>query len=163
MVLRPLIHDIWLAGIVLQVILVGILAFRKAWMRFPFFAAYASFSLFETGFTLAVAKNGMLYFYSYWICEAIATILGLAVVYEVFRGLFSSHAALRRIAELVFRGALVLLVLFGIVVVWSQSSVDKASIGSVVMVVAEATRVVEVGLLMFLFLFSTAFGLHWGA
>jgi len=114
MVLRPLIHDIWLAGIVLQVILVGILAFRKAWMRFPFFAAYASFSLFETGFTLAVAKNGMLYFYSYWICEAIATILGLAVVYEVFRGLFSSHAALRRIAELVFRGALVLLVLFGV-------------------------------------------------
>ena len=30
-----------------------------------------------------------------------------------------------------------------------------------VMVVEEATRIIEVGLLMFLFLFSTAFGLHW--
>jgi prepilin signal peptidase PulO-like enzyme (type II secretory pathway) len=29
------------------------------------------------------------------------------------------------------------------------------------MVVAEATRIVEVGLFMFLFLFSSAFGLHW--
>ncbi len=30
-----------------------------------------------------------------------------------------------------------------------------------VMMVEEATRIIEVGLLMFLFLFSTAFGLHW--
>jgi len=105
----------------------------------------------------------MWYFDSYWICQAIATILGLAVVYEVFNALFSHHAALRKIAKWVFRGAVALLVLLGFIVVASQASVERTSIGSVVMVVAEATRIVEVGLLMFLFLFSTAFGLHWRA
>jgi hypothetical protein len=163
MVLRSLIHDIWLVGIALQVLLAGVLLSKKTWTKFPFFTLYAAFNLLEAGFTFAVAKNGMLYFYAYWICQAIATILGLAVVYEVFRGLFSHHAALRKIAELVFRAALALLILLGFVVVWSQSSGDTTSIGSVVIVVAEATRVVEVGLLMFLFLFSTAFGLHWRA
>src|SRR5438270_7570359 len=163
MALRPFIHDAWFAATVLQILLVAVLLIRKTWTRFPIFTVYAAFNLFEAGVTYALSKNGMWYFYSYWICQAIATILGLAVVYEVFNALFSHHAALRKIAKWVFRGAVALLVLLGFIVVASQASVERTSIGSVVMVVAEATRIVEVGLLMFLFLFSSAFGLHWRA
>jgi hypothetical protein len=53
------------------------------------------------------------------------------------------------------------LVLMGCVVLYAQSAADKDKLSAAVMVVEEATRIIEVGLLMFLFLFSTAFGLHW--
>lgn len=158
---RPLIHDAWLVSTALQVLLVGVLLVRKTWSKFPIFTAYAFFNLFEAVLTYSLSGNGMLYFYSYWGCQAIAAILGLAVVYEVFNALFSAQAALRRIARIVFRGAVALLVLLGVIVVLSQASVDRNIFGNVVIVVAEATRIVEVGLFMFLFLFSTAFGLHW--
>src|ERR1051326_3167086 len=163
MAIRSLIFDIWYVGIALEVVLAGVLLARKAWTKFPVFTAFACFNVIEAAVTYALRKNGIWYFYSYWICEAIATLLGLAVVYEVFNALFSHHAALRKLARMLFRVAIVLLVVLACIVVAKQSSAEKNSIDSVVMVVAEAARFVEVGLLMFLFLFSTAFGLHWRA
>jgi hypothetical protein len=160
---HSVIYNIWLFGTALEVLLVGVLLIRKTWMKFPLFTTYASFNLLVTALAYAVSKNGLLYFYFYWISEAIAIILGLAVVYEIFKALFSQHEALRKIARLVFSGAIVFLVLLGTVVAVSQPSVEKASISRVVMIAAEAARIVEIGLLMFLFLFSTAFGLHWRA
>jgi hypothetical protein len=163
MALRPLIHDTWLLATALQVLLVGVLLIRRMWSRFPIFTAYACCNLLEAALAYVTAGNGMLYFYSYWLCEAVTTVLGLAIVYEVFTALFAPHAALRRIARMVFRWGMVLLVLLGIVVIATEASVNRNMFGSAVMVIAEAARFVEVGLLMFLFLCSGAFGLHWRA
>jgi hypothetical protein len=161
MALRPLIHDVWLASIALQGLLAIVLIIRKTWTKLPIFTAYAFFNLAEAGITLAAARNGMWYFYSYWACEGVAVVLGLGVVYEVFQVLFSPHAALQRIAKLVFRVTLMLLLVLGVLVISSQPSVETNNIGSTMLVVGEATRMIELGLLMFLFLFSAAFGLHW--
>ena len=174
MVYRSLIYDVWVAASVLQFLLVTVLVFRRTWKKFPVFTAYAAFNLFEAGVTFAVSKNGMLYFFTYWACQAVATILGLAVVYEVFNALFSTHAALRKIARLIFSRGVILLILLGLLVMASELSlINNFSINSfsggmvlfsrVVMVVAEASRFVEMGLLVVLFLFSSAFGLHWKA
>ncbi len=163
MIFRSLLHNIWFIGTGLEVFLVGVLLARKAWRKFPFFTAYAGFNLLETALCYAVLKNAMLYFYVYWSGEAIAMMLGLAVVYEIFTSLFAHHEALRKMAKWVFRGTVLILVLLGLAVIAFQPSVERASVGGVVMVVAEATRIMELGLLMFLFLFSTAFGLHWRA
>jgi hypothetical protein len=163
MALRQLIHDTWLAATALQVLLVGVLLIRRTWARFPIFTAYACCNLLEAGLAYITAGNGMLYFYSYWICEAVTTVLGLAIVYEVFNALFEPHAALKKIAKIIFRGGVVLLVLVGVLVIVSEAFVNRHIFGSPVVVSAEAARFVEVGLLMFLFLSSSAFGLHWRA
>jgi len=163
MVFRSLLNNISFIGMGLEVVLVGVLLIRKAWRKFPLFTAYACFNLFDTAISYAAFGHGIWYFYVYWVGEAIAMILGLAVVYEIFKSLFSHHEALRKIAKLVFHAAIVLLVVLGLIVVAFQPSMEKTSLGRVVMVAAEATRIIEVGLLMFLFLFSTAFGLHWRA
>jgi len=57
----------------------------------------------------------------------------------------------------------VVLIILGVIVIFTQPQAERANIGSAFTVVAEASRMIEVGLLMFLFLFSTAFGLHWRA
>ena len=159
--IHSLIHGFWIGGIALQALLAVVLITRRTWVRFPIFATYAFFNLLEAAITYAVSGNGMVYFYTYWICEAISTVLGLAVVYEMFKSLFSPHPALRKLASGVFRGAMILLLVLGLIVVYKQSPTEGTSIGAAVMTAAEAARIVEVGLFMFLFLFSSAFGLRW--
>ena len=138
-----------------------VLLFKKRWKKFPVFTAYVLFNLVEAAVLLSVSTNGMVYFYTYWICEAITTMLGLGVVFEIFTALFSEHRALRKLALTVFRLAVIILVFLGLLVIFAQAQMEKTSVGSAGMVVAEAARSVELGLLVFLFLFSSAFGLHW--
>src|SRR5215467_3181682 len=102
MELKSLIGALSLAGMVLQGVLVAVLLGRKTWKRYPLFTIYGIFS-----FAMAVMLNILelraalfqhVYFYSYYIQEAIAMILGFCVVYEIFRHLFSTHRALLKLA-----------------------------------------------------------------
>jgi hypothetical protein len=158
---HSLIHSFWMVEIGLQALLAAVLLYRGKWRKFPLFTAYTLFNLLEAALAFCVSTNGMLYFYTYWICEAITTILALAVVYEIFTSVFSAHGALRRLSNTVLGSAVVVLVVLGIFVMFTQQQAESASIGSPILVVAESARFIEVGLLMFLLLFSTVFGLHW--
>src|ERR1051325_880672 len=160
---HALVHDVWIAGIGLQVVLAAVLLYRRMWRRFPLFAAYAFFNLFEAALAYSISGNSRVYFYTYWVCEAISIVLGFAIVYEIFTALFSTHLALRRLASTVFGVAVMVLMVVGVIVIYAQPQAEGTGFTSAIMVVAEGSRVVEVGLLMFLFLFSTAFGLHWRA
>jgi hypothetical protein len=162
MPLGSLIHDLWIGGIALQVLLAAILLAKEAWQKYPFFTAYIFFNLFETAATLSVyrVRGVYFYFYVFWICEAICIILGLAVVREIFTNIFAPHAALRKLATLIFRLAVVALIVLAFGAIYEQSG-NARSITNGVLLASEATRIVELGLIMFLFLSSSAFGLHW--
>lgn len=160
MALRSIIHDVWIVGIGVQVLLALFLMTKRTWKKYPVFSAYAFFNLFEAAVTYAVSGNGLVYFYTYWVCEAIGIVLGLAVVREIFMNLFSPHPALHKLATMIFRGAVVALVVLAYVVIYVQSG-SARGIPNAVLLAAEAARLVEVGLIMFLFLSSSAFGLHW--
>jgi hypothetical protein len=155
-----LIHDLWIASIALQVMLTATLLAKRAWRKYPMFSAYVFFTLFETAATLPSHRLGSAYFYTFWICEAIGIVLGLAVVREIFTNIFAPHAALRRLATIIFRVAVVALIVLACGAIYEQSASAK-SFARVVMVSTDGTRIVELGLIMFLFLSSSAFGLHW--
>jgi hypothetical protein len=160
MPLGSLIHDLWIASIALQVLLAAILLAKKAWHKHPMFVAYIFFNLFRTAATLSVRRMPDAYFYTFWICEAIGIFLGLAVVREIFTNIFAPHAALRKLATLIFRVAVVALILLACGAIYEQSA-NARSIARVVMVATDGTRIIELGLIMFLFLSAGAFGLHW--
>lgn len=150
---------------VLNFVLVGVLLGTKSFRRFPLFGTYAIFT-FVTSIVLYYMVLQHLvkttsYFYAYWIFEGISLVLGFAVVYEIFGRLLTPYPALRRLALLVFRWSTISLVIMGGLVLYAQSvrAIDWGA--TAVQLIEEAVRVIEVGLLMFLFLFSTAFGLHW--
>jgi hypothetical protein len=160
MTLRSLTEFLSIAGMVLQGALCVVLLGRKVWNRYPLFTAYALFS-FVVGIMLYfLQQHRTIFFYSYWIEETIAIGLGFAVVYEVFKNLFSAHKALLQLAGLIFRWTAVALFCLGVVVILAQLP-GATNLGKAVWVLEEATRVVEIGLLMFLFGASAAFGLHW--
>jgi hypothetical protein len=160
MPLGSLIHDLSIASIALQLLLAATLLAKRAWHKYPMFTAYVFFNLFETAVTFSSHRMGAAYFYTFWICEAIGIILGLAVVREIFTNIFSPHAALRRLANLIFRVAVVALILLACGAIYDQSG-NARSIARVLLLATDATRIVELGLIMFLFLSSSAFGLHW--
>jgi len=160
MSLRLVMNDIWVIGLCLQALLALTLLARKSWQRYPIFSAYVVFNLFGTALTYGVFRYKIVYFYTFWICDAIGIVLGLGVVREIFTNVFSPHPALRKLATIIFRVAVVLLVILACGVIYAQSG-NARGIGNGVLLAAEAARVVEVGLTMFLFLSSSAFGLHW--
>jgi len=160
MSLPSIINDIWVVGLCLQVLLALTLLARKSWQKYPIFSAYVFFNLFFTALAYAVFGNRVVYFYTFWICDAIGIVLGLGVVREIFTNVFSPHPALRKLAKIIFRVAVALLVMLAGGVIYAQSGNAKGVLNGVLLA-AEAARVVEVGLTMFLFLSSSAFGLHW--
>jgi hypothetical protein len=160
MPLGSLIHDLWIGSIAVQVLLAATLLAKRAWQKYPCFTIYIFFNLFKTGAIFSVYGNRGVYFYTFWGCEAICIVLGLAVVREIFTNIFSPHAALRKLATLIFRVAVVALILLACGAIYEQSG-NARSIANDVLLASEATRIVELGLVMFLFLSSSAFGLHW--
>ncbi|HEU4416665.1 MAG TPA: hypothetical protein VFT65_17880 [Candidatus Angelobacter sp.] len=153
-------RDLWILGIALQTLLAAVLLVKRSWRKYPAFTGYVLFNLFAAVAMYPLFPNKVLYFYGYWICEAIGIVLGLGVVREIFTNVFSPHPALRQLATLIFRVAIVILVVLAIGVIYAQSG-STSSIANAILLAEEATRIVEVGLVMFLFLSSSAFGLHW--
>jgi len=158
--LKMVIHELWYAQAAIQILLVVVVLARKMWIRFPSFSAYVLFNLAATLIKHTIQQRGILYFSTYWICEALAIVLGLAVVREIFMSLFAPHPALRKLATVIFRSAICLLIVMGCTVVYLQTPITQG-LAKAVLTGEEGTRIVEVGLIMFLFLSSSAFGLHW--
>src|SRR5205807_8551039 len=71
-----------------------------------------------------------------------------------------TYPALRALAKLVAQWIIVTLVVVGCIVIYAQSAAPNP-IRVAMLIVEEATRTIEVGALLFLFLFASAFGLHW--
>ncbi len=159
--LKSLFYAAWLSGLVLQVLLLLAIAARSAWRRFPMFALYSAITFAENFVAYWLSADHSLYFYVYLIGETVSILLGVAVVFEIFEHLFAPHPALKKLASQVFRVVAVALFLLGGAVIYIHAPLGKAGFVTALMVLEEAARIVEVGLIMGLFLCSSAFGLHW--
>jgi hypothetical protein len=152
------------AGVWLQVFLAVVILTRKTWTKCPIFVAYSFVNLFQSLVLLALRTwpaSSYAYFYCFWSFEALSVLLGFGVVYEVFRALLEPHLALRRLARVSFRCALLGLIVLACATVYVRATGPQHPIVTGVIIMEQGTRIVEVGLLMFLFVFSGAFGLHW--
>ncbi len=161
MPLKAYMTNLWFLALALQSLLALVLLAKRAWNKFPVFLGYSVFNLCAAAALYMVHGSRVTYFYTYWTCEAIGLILGFGVVYEIFGTILVPYPALRRVATVVCRTAIILLLVLGAIVIGAQSSGERNQIMASILVAEEATRIVELGLLMFLFLFSSAFGLHW--
>jgi hypothetical protein len=153
--------DVWLAGLVIQFSLAISMMARNVWAKFPIFAMYVLYTLGESVIAYVSLRRPGVFVYAYVLGEGLSVILGVALVYEVFVHLFSLHAALRRLARTSFQVVLALLVVFAGIVIYSKTPISRDGLFSALLLVEEAARILEVGLITFLFLFSGVFGLHW--
>src|SRR5579872_2649102 len=161
--LSSILQAVWFLQLALQGLLVAVLLAKGIWKKFRSFTTYAVLN-FLSGVTyylvFGVFKSAVplsASYYIYWIPQWVTLFLGIWTVYEIFGHLFVPYPTLRRLAAAIFQWAMVALVVLGVVVRFSQSSLAGRNALTSYIVAEEAMRVVEVGLLMVLFLFATTF------
>src|SRR5215831_4752361 len=70
----------------LLMVVAGVMVYRRLYREFPFFFTYLLAVIFADLLRLIVlhVNPGLLYFYVYWITEAVEVLLAFLVLYEVF-------------------------------------------------------------------------------
>ena len=162
--MRPLLANLVIAGILLQQLLALVVIGKRLWRSLPIFAAYSLTNALALAVLYPMGKalpGSRVYFYTFYLLEGISVMLGFGVVYEVFGEILKPYDALKRVAANTSRWVLGGLIVLCLVVLIAQPSGDKSPLAKAILITEESARIVEVGLLAFLFLFSRAFGLHW--
>ena len=154
-------YVLWIAPAVLLTAVATVMKVRRLERELPAFFAYCVFSAVRTPILLVVFHQTTAYFYSYWTAEALSAILGFAAIYEVFRHLFRAHEATSRLGSLLFRWTAAGFVLLAVVAAALAHRGDANWLAAGVLAVAQGVRLVQCGLLLFLFFFSSFSGHTW--
>src|SRR5512141_2419964 len=87
----------WIAPALLLAALAMVMRIRHLDREWPAFFAYCAFSAVRTPILFWVYHRTAVYFYCYWVAEAVSTILALAAIYEVFLHLFRAYGTSARL------------------------------------------------------------------
>jgi hypothetical protein len=157
---------LWIAHPILQLV-VGAAMFRHKLHRlFPVFFAYICFQIlaFCVLFPMSsqwVSASYPVFFWSYWSCAAINLVLGFMVIYEIFLDVFRPYYTLKDLGSVLFKWAALVMSLVAFVVAASSPTGDQGPIVQAVITVTRCVRVAQVGLILFLLVFSRYLGVSW--
>src|SRR5580698_9212346 len=150
---------LWCAQPILQSVLALVLLRRKLHKQFPVFFAFLLVQVanFAVIFPLYSTGNYTLYFAPFWLGEAINAVLGFKVIHEVFLDVFRPYHTLKDLGTLLFKWAGVVMLLVSVVVAFSNSY-DQSPLVHAITTLHRSVRIVQVGLILFLLLFSRFLG-----
>jgi hypothetical protein len=160
----PIWHYLWVAPHVLQVAIVVIMIRRRLVREFPVFLTYTIFQIVIGGSLFVMdhssAVSAAQYINAQWVDTIGSVVLRFALIYEIFSRIFDPYPALAKLGRLLFRWGVVVLMLVAVVVA-AYAPNDPTPFISGIHVVNCAVSLMQCGLLVFLFLFSSYFGLSW--
>jgi hypothetical protein len=148
-----------LAGIFLHTALVVVLFRKRLWRKCPVFTQYLLVNLLFNAVLFSLLGSGSLYFYSYVLTQLIAFMFGFGVVLEVFGQLFAPYPSLKKLALRACCWMALVLVVFGGLVTYAQRPLANSMVAF--FTAEKVVRIIQAGLVAFLFLFARLFRLHW--
>jgi hypothetical protein len=153
-------NALWIAHPVLQSIVAGTMYWKKLHRSFPVFFAYvlSQIAIFCVVFPLYVYGNYSIFFYVYAACIGISAAIGFKVIYEVFLDVFRPYHTLKDLGSVLFMWAGLVMLLVAGVVAASSSNNEQGPLWQAVMTGQRCVRVIQVGLIIFLLVFSKYLG-----
>ncbi len=153
-------YGLWVLGPVLQLLLIILMVRRKLRREFPLFFAYTLFQVLSFVLKFASYHRSQLdYFFMYWVTSALSLVFGFAVIYEIFQHVFRPYDALRQLGGVLFRWAMIVLLLIAVVMAISGPQAGNANrIMTGILTMERSMRVTQCGMVLFLFLFSEFLG-----
>lgn len=150
---------LWCAAPILQSMVAVVLWRRNLHKQFPVFFLFLLVQLanFAVLFPLSFAGNYSLYFSIFWVGEAVNAVLGFKVIHEIFLAVFRPYHTLKDLGTLLFKWAGVVMMLVSVVVAFSNSF-DQSLVVHAVTTLQRSVRLVQIGLILFLVLFSRFLG-----
>ena len=155
-------YALWLTPSVLMAVIASVMRYRRLDRDLPAFFAYAVFTAVRTPLLFYVFHaNPLAYSYLYWVAEAGSAVLGFAAIHEVFRHLFGAYETASRLGATLFRWTAGCFVLLAVVTSALAYQQDVSWLEAGVLSLTQGVRLVQCGLLLFLFAFSYFSGLAW--
>jgi hypothetical protein len=150
---------LWCAQPILQSVVAVILWRLKLHKQFPVFFLFllAQVANFAVIFPLWRTGNYGLYFWPFWLGEAVNAVLGFKVIHEIFLDVFRPYHTLKDLGTLLFKWAGVVMLLVSVVVAFSNSF-DQSPLVHAVTTLQRSVRIVQLGLILFMLLFSSFLG-----
>jgi len=153
-----LLQILWWATLPLLVVLLGVMFRRHSFSSFPWFFIYVFYTVLAS-IVRFVLRNHEIYPYVYWYSDAGSAVLGITVMYEVFRSV--SYKLIRRswgsaIFPVIVIGTLLLTLLRARAVETDLNTVMTWMIGGQM-----CARINEVAMFLLLLVFVAVLGLRW--
>jgi hypothetical protein len=142
-----------LGGVIVQMVR------REIRRDFPLFFSYAIFQIIQNVLLFVLRPFYSQYFFTYWVTVILAVLIEFTVMYEIFSHVFRPYEALRRIAMVLFRWAALVLVMVAVVTAAGNGASSLHKVMATILALERSIRVMQVGLVLFLFLFSQQVGL----
>ncbi len=155
-------YALWMAPPLFMALIAAVMRRRELHREFPAFFVYAIFTVLRTPILFFVFhRNPLAYSFLYWVAEAGSAVLGFAAIYEVFRHLFPAAERARRLGDVFFRWTAAAFVLLGVVAAALNLDPNLTPAAAGVLALTQGVRLVQCGLLLFLFVFSCFSGMAW--
>jgi len=158
-------HYLWIAPHAIQIVVVVAMIRRRLLHEFPMFLAYTVFQVVQEGTLFVLDHSSQVspehYWNAYWAGMIVSIVIRSAVIYEIFSHVFLPYPAIGKLGRIVFRWGAAGLLLVGVAIAAYAPAGNSAQILSSINVVSRAVSLVQSGMLFFIFLFSSYFGLTW--
>jgi len=158
----PLILALWVSQPLLQVLLAIIIIRKKLHRAFSAFLVYnvAQIGIFAIQFPIQHWGSAQLYYNVYWLAAALDVVLEFRIIHEIFIDIFRPYPALKDLGSALFKWAAVVMVLVSVVMV-SVNPDWNNSVTQTIIVVQRCIRIVQCGLVIFLFAFCKHLRVSW--
>src|SRR5262245_2838577 len=124
--------SMWAVGPLLQIVILIAMVRRKTSKTYPWFFRYMIFQLASTYLLMIPYRFGQEpYFYAYWSYVATETFLSFAVIFEIFGDAFRPYETLRDLGQVLFRWALAVMMIVGVVLVLSAPNQESMIVSSI--------------------------------
>ena len=150
---------LWAMGVGALATVIVLMVRRQLRRDFPLFFSYTIFQVIQNVLLFVLRDYYREYFYTYWVTVILGVIIEFAVMYEIFLHVFRPYEALRRIAMVLFRWAALVLVMVAVVTAAGNGASSLNKVMATLLALERSIRVMQVGLVLFLFLFSQQVGL----
>ena len=151
---------LWVAPIFFQACLALTMWRRKLHRELPLFFVYLVLHVMRTIVFLMMDIKSWAYFYAFYAAELVDVVLELSIIYNLFQELVASYQPVRKIGRFLFW--LAAGVTFVLACVNASSGVHEHTVIMMVsMGMERGVRMIESGLLLFIFLFAVILRLSW--
>jgi hypothetical protein len=153
----------YFGSLALQVMIVAVIIWRRLFLNARFFFAYVVWQTFSVA-CMYVAMHKLpppYYFYTYWSNDAIDVLLAMAILVEIFNGIFAPYEGIRHLARILFISAAAILTSTSAVFLFFHHAEYTVPILTFVMVTERSVRILQLGLILALFAITRYLHLRW--
>jgi len=156
-------YVLWVAPACVQALLSVLMLKRRLYREYPLFFAYTLSHVVRFVVLFSVYHQGSKQAYSetYLAAEVLDAALAFAAIYEVSSNVFRAYEGIRKLAGVVFRWALIVLVFLAVLAAAGSMGSDTQRVRAGLFAFDQGVHIVRGGLLFLLILFCLYLRLRW--